>query len=158
MVFDQSKEMRIMERRKMLFITVLLGLGVVSAGLTSDVRAEVVVIVNKQNALTAIKRSKVSRFFFKKTTVWEDGTEVKPVDHQSGDVARQEFAKDILVQEAGKIEQYWISESLVGGKDAPLVLADGAAVKRFVSENSGAIGYIQKDEIDGSVKVLEVLD
>ena len=58
--------------------------------------AEVVVVVNPSNQITALKKSVVMRYFFKKSTMWDNGMQVVPVDLTATNAAREEFSSSVL--------------------------------------------------------------
>lgn len=120
--------------------------------------AEVAVIVNKTNSVTTVKKSVLERYFFRKTTKWDSGVEVMPIDLRATDPARVEFSDSFLGRSPREVEVYWISQSLVGGKSAPEVVNNSMLVKKYVASDSGAIGYINITDLDDSVKQVAVVD
>ncbi|MBI5415400.1 MAG: hypothetical protein HZA29_01145 [Candidatus Omnitrophica bacterium] len=119
---------------------------------------DVVVIVNKNNPVQTVKKSVLVRYFLKKTTSWDKGTRVVPIDLTVNDPVRQEFSEGILQKSPHEVEEYWIAESLTGGKSAPEIVSDFALVKKRVAADVGALGYVDKTQVDETVKVVEVVN
>jgi ABC-type phosphate transport system substrate-binding protein len=122
----------------------------------SMARAEFRVIVNKNNGVSTLKRSQIVRIFTKKKTTWEDGRAIEPVDLPKGHHTRDEFSQAVLNKSVVEVESFWMSETLVGGKSAPDILRDGYEIKEFIKGNREAIGYIDADQVDDSIKVIDI--
>ncbi|MBI5150184.1 MAG: hypothetical protein HZA28_05385 [Candidatus Omnitrophica bacterium] len=120
--------------------------------------SDVVVIVNKDNPVQTVKKSALVRYFMKKTTRWDNGTRVVPVDLTVSDSVRQEFSEGILKKSPHEVEEYWIAESLTGGKSAPEIVTDSVLVKKRVAADAGALGYIDRTQADATVKIVEIVD
>jgi ABC-type phosphate transport system substrate-binding protein len=119
---------------------------------------DVVVIANKNNPVQTLKKSVLVRYFLKKTTSWDNGTRVVPIDLTVSDPVRQEFSEGILQKSPHEVEEYWIAESLTGGKSAPEIVSDSALVKKRVAADAGALGYVDKAQVDETVKVVETVN
>ncbi len=120
--------------------------------------ADVVVVVNPSNQAANLKKSVVARYFLKKSTTWDNGTQVVPIDLAVTDAAREEFSESMLSSSPKKVESHWISESLTGGKSAPEIVSSATLVKKRVASETGGIGYIDRVEVDSSVKVVDIID
>lgn len=57
-----------------------------------------------------------------------------------------------------QVKATWARLIFTGKAHAPREVADAAAVKKAVAADPKALGYIQKSELDPSVKVLLTLD
>lgn len=142
--------------RKIVFI--MLTLGFILMGHVSYPFANVVIVVNNSNPVTTVKKSALGRYFLKKTTAWESGTPVVPVDLPAVDPLREEFSGWILKMSPKNVEGHWITESLTGGKSAPEIVNSTALVKKRVASDPGGVGYIDSADVDGSVKVIEIVE
>jgi len=142
-----------------LFATTL-SMGMPALGISQEVAAkeDIVIIVNHENPVRSIKKSLLRRYFLKKTTEWKDGVPVVPVDLATGDPVRESFSKWILNKDAEKIEGYWISQGLIGGKSAPPIRNSAISFKKYITEHAGAIGYIARSDLDSTVKTIEVVE
>ena len=146
-----------MNRKKKIGI-IMLVMGIILTEHVSYPLAKVVVVVNNANSAATVKRSTWARYFLKKSTSWESGAPVVPVDLKAADPAREEFSNWILNMSPQRVEAHWISETLTGGKLAPEIVNSAALVKKRVASEPGGIGYIDGAELDASVKAVEVVE
>lgn len=148
-----------MNRKSRISLVTLIILGtVMGPGYARSAFAEVVVVVNKANPATTVTKNVLERYFLKKTTTWDTGIKIAPVDLPATDPVREEFSKTILGRTPREVESHWISQSLLGGKSAPEVVTNSALVKKHVAAEPGAIGYINISDLDDSVKRVVVVD
>lgn len=147
-----------MNRTLRINVGILAILAAVGAGYVHSSFADMVIVVNKTNPVTAVKKTVVGRYFLKKSTMWDFGIKVVPIDLPAAEPVREEFSKRILQSSPREVESHWISESLVGGKSAPEIVNNAALVKKRVAAEPGGIGYIDSAELDDSVKRVEVVD
>ncbi len=148
-----------MNRKSRISLVTLIILGtVMGAGYARSAFAEVVVVVNKANPAATVTKKVLERYFLKKTTTWDTGIKIVPIDLPATDPVREDFSKTILGRTPREVESHWISQSLLGGKSAPEVVTNSALVKKYVAADPGAIGYINISDLDDSVKRVEVVD
>jgi len=119
--------------------------------------AKVVIIVSHNNPESSIKVSVIKRMFLRKKSKWSNGEKVVPVDLSSDSEARTEFSTSILGKSVKEMESHWISEIVTGGKEAPEIVADSSLAKEAVANNPGAIAYIDENDLDESVKAIDVI-
>jgi ABC-type phosphate transport system substrate-binding protein len=104
--------------------------------------AGVVVIVNAARPQTSFSRSFVAAVFLKKTTVWDDGATVRPVDLRPDAAVRAAFSDEILQRPVEAVRIYW-EQRIFSGRDVPpLELDSEEAVVRYVATHPEAIGYV----------------
>jgi len=130
-----------------------------SATQNEDVPQEFIVIVNSENELDSISRKKLSKVFLKKTSRWETGDMVVPVDQKTESSTRIAFTSRIHKKKVSSIKAYWQKKIFTGRAIPPVELASDKEVIQFVSERTGAIGYISVNAriSDYSVKKLTVI-
>jgi len=80
------------------------------------------------------------------------------VDLPEGSPLREQFYKKATDRDQSQIKAVWSRIVFTGKGQAPIILPDAAAVKKAVSTDPKAIGYIDKASVDGSVKVVLSLD
>lgn len=115
-----------------------------------------VVIANKDVPASSISLKMLKRIYLKDMTNWEVGGPVNPVDLDEENSLRAAFSKKILGKGVDEMRSYWINQKLTNNLSPPVSLKNSQSVKKFVSQNPGAIGYIKQNEADASVKVLTV--
>ena len=84
--------------------------------------------------------------------------ELKPVDLPEGNAIRDQFYTKLTGRDQAQIKAVWARVVFTGKGQAPLMLPDAAAIKKAVATDPKAIGYIDKAAVDGSVKVLMMLE
>ena len=82
----------------------------------------------------------------------------KLVDLPEGTSLRNDFYKKLIDREPSQVKAIWARAVFTGKGQPPLMLPDSESVKKAVSTDPKAVGYIDKAQVDGSVKVLLTLD
>jgi hypothetical protein len=118
--------------------------------LAAVAQADVVVIGN----LTAPTMSKdeVTQFFLGKSQA------MKPLDRLNSEPIKAQFYQKLSGQDLSQVKATWSRLVFTGKASPPKELPDAAAVKRAVAADPKAIGYIDKSEVDSTVKVLLTLN
>jgi hypothetical protein len=118
--------------------------------LAAVAQADVVVIGNL--AAPTMNKDEVSQFFLGKNQ------SMKPVDRSSSDPIKAQFYQKLSGQDLSQVKATWSRLVFTGKASAPKELPDAAAVKKAVAADPKAIGYIDKSEVDATVKVLLTLN
>ncbi len=103
------------------------------------------IIVNSQNPMNTISRSKIADFFLKKTKTWPDGVPQKFFDRSDDSDLRKDFIRAVIHKSSRDIETYWIGQKLYSGLSAPTQVSSDTMVEIMVSRFPGGIGYVSKD-------------
>jgi hypothetical protein len=82
----------------------------------------------------------------------------KPVDLPEGSATHDEFYKKATDRDPTQIKALWSRLVFTGHGQPPKVLADAAAVKKAVAADPKAVGYIDKADVDSTVKVVLTLN
>ena len=109
--------------------------------------AEIVVIVNPKNPATRMFSEQAGQFFLGKSTLFT------PVEHTDGPL-RNEFYKKVLDKDSTQVKAIWSKLVFTGKASAPKEYASSAEVKKAVAADPSAIGYIEKSQVDDTVKVI----
>jgi ABC-type phosphate transport system substrate-binding protein len=99
-----------------------------------------------------MSKDEVSQFFLGKNQ------SMKPVDRSSSDPIKAQFYQKLSGQDLSQVKATWSRLVFTGKASAPKELPDAAAVKKAVAADPKAIGYIDKSEVDATVKVLLTLN
>lgn len=118
---------------------------------------DVVVIVSSSSPLSSITASQLSDIYLSKTGTTPDGRPVIPIDQADGTAIRQEFYLKATGKSRQLLKAYWSTLIFTGRAEPPREVADGAKMKKLVASNPGFIGYIDRSELDGSVKAILTL-
>ncbi|MCV6590809.1 MAG: phosphate ABC transporter substrate-binding protein [Marinobacterium sp.] len=115
--------------------------------------AELVVIANSALVADGLDKRAVKQLFLGKTRKLA-GTRVVLLDQSAGSAEREQFYSQVTGKSAAQLKSYWSRLIFTGKGKPPEVVGDGAAVKARVASTSGAVGYVDAGQVDGSVKVL----
>ena len=142
--------------RKLLIITLLLAAIGPGSPLTAQ-GSSFKVVVNDSNPATAMSKTEISRLLLKKTTRWERGNKVEPVDQLPKSSVRVAFSQAVLGKDVAAIKSYWQTKLFSGSATPPPELAGDTEVLSYVRSHVGAIGYVSKNAAVGAeVKVVEI--
>ena len=131
---------------------VLLGMSLPGAGAVADV----VVVVSAKSPIMNLTRDEVSDIFLGKTTHFRNGEPAVPINQVEGSSARGEFFATFVGKSAAQIKAYWSKMIFTGRGQPPKEATNSTEVKTFIASHSDAIGYIDSDALDGSVKAITI--
>lgn len=120
---------------------------------SSTTWAETVVIVNPSVSESSMTAQQVKALFLAKTKKLS-GVKAKPVDQQEGKSIRSAFVKKVLGKTEDQLKAYWARLAFSGKAVPPKLLSNDDAIKAFVASTPGGIGFIDKKNVDDSVKVV----
>ena len=110
--------------------------------------AEIVVIVNPKNPASRMFTEQAAQFFIGKSSLFT------PVEHNDGAAIRNEFNTKVLGKDSAQVKAIWTKLVFTGKGTAPKEYASAAEVKKAVASDVSAIGYIEKSQVDDTVKVI----
>jgi ABC-type phosphate transport system substrate-binding protein len=119
--------------------------------------AELVVIVSARNPVAALRADQVAAIFLGQSARFPDGTEAVPYDLRIGTPMRDEFYARVTSKTPALLKAHWSKMVFTGRGQPPAELPDSAAVRRKVADDPGAIGYIERGALDGSVHAVLVV-
>ena len=80
--------------------------------------------------------------------------DLKPLDLPNSAPAREEFYKKATSRDLAQIKAIWARLQFTGQGQPPQALPDDAAIKKAVAADPKAVGYIDKANVDSTVKVV----
>ena len=110
------------------------------------------VIVNKANAST-VDSAAVVKIYTGERKIWDDGTPVMALDLPESSAVRADFCSEVLKKTVGALKSLWAQMVFSGKGLPPKVVSSDDDVKKVVSANKGAIGYVKASSVDESVRV-----
>lgn len=110
--------------------------------------AELVIVVNPKNPATRMFPSQAAQFFLGGSVLFV------PLEQAESSPIRAEFYKKVLEKEPAQVQAMWSKIVFTGKGKLPKEFKSSAEVKKAVSENVNAIGYIEKSAVDDTVKVI----
>lgn len=114
---------------------------------------ELLVIANANVAASSLSSDEVAAIYLLKTTSWQDGENIVPVNREAASSVRTTFSDAILRHPPSALNAYW-NQMHFKGKVPPLVQESDQAVLAFVQKVPGAIGYIKATLAPLNVKIL----
>lgn len=146
-------------RQKIRKTAIAFALVLVTATVTATVtaRAEVVVVVSAQSPVEGLSSQQVANIFLGKTSRLPNGVSVVPVDRADGEAVREAFYLKLLDMTNAQIKAYWSRLIFTGKGRPPKEVRSNKAMKQVIAENPHAIGYLDRSELDQSVRAVLVL-
>jgi len=144
-------------------ITVFSRSGLVVIGLALSlsgtlVNADVVAMVSAKSPITTLDKSQVAGIFLGKASRLPNGVQPVPIDQAEGSTIRDEFYGKVTGKTATQIKVYWEKLIFTGRGRPPPSVSNDIEMKKRISENPAAIGYIDRRSIDSSVRVVSDLE
>lgn len=121
---------------------------------SSQLKAEIAVIVNPSMDIAAMTQDNVQRIFLGKAVRFGNGKIANPINQSEGNAAREEFITKALDKTDSQYRAYWSRLIFTGKGTPPKDMGSDADVKRLVADNPNMIGYIDVMSVDDSVKVV----
>ena len=100
------------------------------------------IIVNPANPAREMSRSFLRNAFLKKTTQWDNGETVRPIDLTRRFPVRDRFTREVLNKTPAQLRSYWNQQIFSGKGVPPPELDSEAAMISYVLRNRGAVGYL----------------
>ncbi|MBJ7312098.1 hypothetical protein H7U20_18100 [Rugamonas sp. CCM 8940] len=117
-------------------------------GTTLSASAETVVIVSQKNPATRMFSEQASQFFLGKSAMFT------PVDQAESSAIRADFYHKVADKDPAQVKAIWSKLVFTGKATPPKEYSSDAEVKKAVAADPKAIGYINKNSVDDSVKVI----
>lgn len=114
-----------------------------------------VLITNKENPVSSISAANLKRVYLGKMKN-VDGTTIVPVMLADNIPVTGQFLQEVVGKTPEEYKNYWIEEQIKGQGGAPMIQKTSASAKLIVAGIPGAVTYIGKDEIDDTVKQIEI--
>ena len=114
------------------------------------------VIVHTSNPVSVLTVAELQRIFRKQTRMWSNGESMVPVDWDATSPVRADFSDKVMRRSVREMAEFWVQQNITQGLTPPTTLKSTRAVLRFVASVPGAIAYVPADEVDDTVKRLEV--
>jgi ABC-type phosphate transport system substrate-binding protein len=115
---------------------------------------EFVIVANKDMAGNSISQATIKGIYLREIKSWGNGGgSIIPVDLTS---VGSSFYQNLFGKSYVQMQAYWLNMRIKYSVDLPVSKKDPEAVKQFISENKGAIGFLKSGDVDDRVKVLKV--
>jgi len=122
--------------------------------LASTAHADVVVIVSAKSHITSLTAEQTAKIFLGKASKFPDDSDALPIDQAEGSAIRDEFYSKVVQKSPSQLSAYWAKVIFTGDGRPPAILESNSNVRKSVAKNPNAIGYIDKNAVDKSVRVI----
>ena len=116
--------------------------------------ADVVAVVSSKSPVAALSKNQVVDIFLGKVSRFPDGSQAVPVDQVEGSTARDQFYTRFAGKSAAQLKAHWSKIIFTGRGQPPKQVSNSTEAKKLIADNPHAIGYIEQNLVDSSVKVL----
>jgi ABC-type phosphate transport system substrate-binding protein len=144
--------------RNQILLAILTLLVVVSCARLLTVSAaveEVDVVVNKTNGLSSLSREELRKIFMGEKSSWPGGKRITVLMLARGQREREVILGEVYKMNESDYTKYFLQAAFTGRvQSAPKDLSSAAEMKTRLAANPNAIGYLKKEDLDSSVKVL----
>jgi ABC-type phosphate transport system substrate-binding protein len=130
--------------------TLTLMLGWNAGALASDV----VVVVSAHSSVRELSPNQIADIFLGRTRRFPNGERAVPIDQQEGSAAHQAFYSEYVGMSAAQVRANWSKILFTGRGQPPAQLESGAEVKKRIAEDPNAIGYVERNQVDASLRVI----
>ena len=120
---------------------------------TVNASAAIVVIGNPAGVAT-LSNNDVKNFFMGKKTRLSNGEKVKIIELTDGAAGRIAFHELATGRSESQVQSAWSRLVFTGKAEAPMQVANDAAVIQAVSASANAIGYVDESAVTSDVTVL----
>lgn len=135
------------------FTTILAAAALAQCLAISSAYAEIVVIVNSKNAISALNPDQVEKLFLGKTSSFPDGSSAIPIDLPKGP-ERDQFYQKTTGKSTSQLKAYWSKLIFTGAGQPPKEAESAQEVVNLVGKNPNLVGYVDKAAVNSSVKAV----
>ena len=137
----------------MKMITISLAAALIFGGTGAALAEEMVVIVNKAND-NAVDKSLIAKIYTGEAKLWAGGGTIVSYDLPEDNPIRAIFCTSTVGKSVGNMKALWAQNLFSGKALPPKGASSDDEVKKAVSGNKNAIGYISASSLDASVKAV----
>lgn len=116
--------------------------------------SEVVVVVSSKSTVSSLTAEQAAKIFLGKLATFPNDNSAFPIDQPEGSAIRDEFYSKVAHKNSSQLTAYWAKIIFAGDGRPPKLIAGDAAVRKAVANNPNAIGYIDKNAVNRSVRVV----
>ena len=137
-------------------LTYALAVMVVVALMAASAEAQISIVVAQSSSQKASK-DELKEIFSGARLTWSNWNKIQVVDQPESEVGKK-FYDGFVGKSVIQVRTQWTKLVLSGQAGAPTKCADNDAVKKAVSSNPNAVGFISSSALDGTVKEILRVD
>lgn len=146
--------MTIARLQKVLLLLFLMAQPMLAGGAHSDIA----VIINLNNPIEVLSPSEISDLYLGRRREFPNGISALPLERPRDSSLRGEFFQLLNGMTLSRLNAYWARLQFSGNVQPPQVLRDDSSLLHAVREQIGAIAYVPLNSVDGSVRIIHVLE
>ncbi len=116
--------------------------------------SDICVVVSAKSTIAALDEQQVRDIFLGKLLEYPEGSKIIPIEQMDGSAQKEQFHALVTKKSEHQLRAYWAKLVFSGKGIPPKEVPDANAVKKLLTESPNIVGYINKDQIDASVKVV----
>ena len=116
---------------------------------------EVNIVVNKSNTIGSLSREEVRRIFMGEKSSWPGGKRIIVLMLAPEQEERAFILREVYRMNESDYTKYFLQAAFAGRvEEAPKELPSAIQMKARLAANPATIGYLKKEDMDDSVKVV----
>jgi ABC-type phosphate transport system substrate-binding protein len=115
----------------------------------------ITIIVNKEVRSETLSKNDIKGIFLGNKKTWDNNLVIVPVLSKTESIHKI-FLKQFIKRSARQFKNVWKKNLFLGKAKMPKSFSDEKQLIKFISETSGAIGYITSDFQTDEIKVITV--
>jgi len=119
----------------------------------SRLEGQIAVIAHQDVASDTISSAQLRDIYTGDISFWPDGKPIVVCD-LNDEMGIHDRFYDFIAISSSRAKSIWMKRMLSGQSDPPLIFQTGENLAQRIAEIPGAIGFIDEQEITGTVKVL----
>ncbi|MVF13409.1 hypothetical protein FT643_14805 [Ketobacter sp. MCCC 1A13808] len=113
-----------------------------------------VVVVNAANPVEQLSSRELVDLYMGRNLYFPDGSLVLRLDQSPESATRITFYRELVDKSVAEVNAYWAKLLFTGRATPPQTVESAAGVLQAVQSNLNAIGYVDSEDLNGSVKVI----
>ena len=117
-------------------------------------KAEIVVVVARDNPVEALQANEVNDLFLGRSSRLPNGQLASPIEQTEGSAAQNEFYQRVLERSPAQMKAHWSKLVFTGRGEPPPSVAGDAAMIEALTADPRTIGYVDSSSVDERVKIV----
>ena len=116
--------------------------------------ADVVAVVSANSTVMTLSKAQVTDIFLGRVSRFPDGSQAVPIDQAEGSAVRDQFYVKVAGKSPAQVKAFWSKIIFTGRGQPPKVVLNSVEMKKRIAEDPAAIGYIEPQLVDDTVRVV----
>lgn len=122
--------------------------------LSGSLKAEILVIVNTTNSITALEHKQIVDLFMGRVSAFPNRQPARPLDLKAGIPLRAVFYKSLTGKSEAQVDAYWATLIFAGRMSPPEQFSNETALIEKVTKDPSAIAYVTRQSLPNGVKIV----